>query len=147
MTNKYLKRIENLQNKAIRVLNFANLKAPSNPLYKESNILKFTDNIKLLNFMYVYDCTRNEVPSVLQNNFTPISNIHTYNTRSAIQNQMSVPKVNTQIYGVQSINFQSVKLWNFMVCKFSEKNLQLQSKSFCKKIRRDYFLESYKLNI
>ena len=143
LKNKHMKRIENLQNKAIRVINFAKFNAPSNPLYKDSNILKLSDHIKLQNFMFVYDCNKKELPTVLLNNFIPVSNVHSHNTRGALQHKMSVPKVNTQIYGIQSITFQSVNIWNYMVSKFVEKQLHLQSISLCKQVITNYFLDNY----
>ena len=48
-------RLERLQNKAIKIINFANFRDPLLPRYKSSKILKLSDNIKLLNFMYVLD--------------------------------------------------------------------------------------------
>ena len=141
--NKHVKRIENLQNKAIRVIHFAKFNAPSNQLYKESRILKLSDHIKLQNFMFVYNCTKKELPTALLNNFNTVSNIHNYNTRGAHQHKMVVPKVNTQLYGIQSITFQSVNFWNFIVSKYRTKELHLQSKSHCKNVVTNFFLENY----
>ena len=54
LTN-HIKRIETIQDKAIRIINFASYNAPTNNLYKESKILKFTDGIKLKHFLFVVD--------------------------------------------------------------------------------------------
>ena len=93
--------------------------------------------------MFVYNCTKKELPTALLNNFNTVSNIHNYNTRGARQHKMVVPKVNTQIYGIQSITFQSVNFWNFIVSKYRTKELHLQSKSHCKNVVTNFFLENY----
>ena len=74
-------RISKLQDKAIRIINFANFWNSRNPLYFKSKILKLSDRIKLQNFLYVYDSLKGNLPSVLNNNYRYIHNIHDYNTR------------------------------------------------------------------
>ena len=51
--NKHVKRIQKLQNKAIRIINFANFKDSSAPLYQKSKILKLEDQISMENFYFV----------------------------------------------------------------------------------------------
>ena len=53
--NKHFHRLELLQNKAIRIINFATFKASVNPLYKNSNVLKLADIVNLQNFLFVRD--------------------------------------------------------------------------------------------
>ena len=45
--NKHIRRITKLQDKAIRIINFAHYREPTTKLYKNSNILKFKDNINI----------------------------------------------------------------------------------------------------
>ena len=49
-----LKRITKLQDKAIRIINFAHYRESTSKLYKNSKILKFKDNITLNNYLYIY---------------------------------------------------------------------------------------------
>ena len=42
--NKYVKRLTQLQNKAIRIINFASYRSAVDPLYKTSKILKLCDS-------------------------------------------------------------------------------------------------------
>ena len=53
--NNHVKRVIKLQDKSIRIINFAEYREPTLNLYKKSKILKFTDNITLNNYMYVHD--------------------------------------------------------------------------------------------
>ena len=76
------------------------------PLYKNSEVLKFSENIKLLNIMDVFDSLKVDHESVLNNNFTPI---HTLSSIS--------PEVLHNIKGlylnvVKSIRYQSAHRWN-----------------------------------
>ena len=48
--NQSVKRISNLQNKSMRIINFAHYRAPVNMYYKQNNILKITDLVQLNNF-------------------------------------------------------------------------------------------------
>ena len=64
--NKYIGRIIKIQNKAIREINFANYNDSVDPLYHASKILKFTDNVKVLNFLHVLDSLTNKLPITLK---------------------------------------------------------------------------------
>ena len=110
--NKHINRIIKLQDKAVRVINYAHFYESRNPLYVKSKILKFNDNIKLLNFLYVHDSIKGNLPTVLLDSFKPVHNIHNYNTRGAFQNLISLPKINTQVCGLKSVKYQSSKIWN-----------------------------------
>ena len=92
-SNNSIKRIETLQNKAIRTINFAPYNSPTNHLYKESKILKFTDYIKLQNFLLVHDNIHKKVPFALQNSFTLAIDAHKYPTRGATHYKMTLLKI------------------------------------------------------
>ena len=48
-----IKKISILQNKAIRLINFASIDEHADPLYKMCNILRLSDTAYLHNFVYV----------------------------------------------------------------------------------------------
>ena len=81
--NNHVKRIIKLQDKAIRSINFAEYREQTSNLYKKYQILKFTDNIALNNFMYVRDSLKGCLPSVLTNNFDYLHEIHNHDTRTS----------------------------------------------------------------
>ena len=89
--------------------------------------------------MYVFD----NLPTIINYNFNPILNLHSYKTRCAEQHQMTLPQVKTQIYGLKRIKYRSTHIWNTLVNKCPEKKLHKQSKLFCKIFISQYFLESY----
>ena len=120
-TNKHICRIQRIQNKAIRIINFANYRDPVSPLYNKSNILKFSDNIKLQNFFYVHDSLKGNIPSALKGSFHLAQDIHDHSTRGTSQSKISLPKVRTQTYGINSIKYQSIAFWNTINCTIPHK--------------------------
>ena len=107
--------------------------------------MKFTDYVKLQNFLLVHDVIKKNTPFALQNSFTPAINTHSYATRGAKNHKVVVPKINKVSYGQYSISYQAATFWNSMVTKHAEKQLHLKSKSFCKKFIGNKLLESYNL--
>ena len=143
IVNKNINRIIKLQDKVIRIINFAYYNASRNPLYNNSKILKLSDNIKLLNYMYVHDSLKGTLPFALNNNFNFSHNFHNYNTRGSVLNKIILPKVRTKVYGLKSINYESSLVWNNLVSKFGKKMLHLKSKYYCKNLMTQHLLGNY----
>ena len=141
--NKNINRIIRLQNKALRTINFAQNRDSTNILYQNSKILKFNDQIRIQNFMLVHDSIKGNLPSAFDDVFKTVQSRHCYNTRNASQHQKNLPKVNTLIYGLNSIRYRAIKTWNDFVNKFHMKNLHCESKITCKRFITKSILESY----
>ena len=141
--NQHVSRIIRLQNRALRIINFADYRSPKEILYRQTNILKFADNIQVSNFLFVHDCLNGNIPSCLENTFAKQNNIHSYMTKASIQNQVTLPRSRTEQYGIQSITFQSATTWNKYMQEFSNKNMINKSKSFCKRILTKNLFENY----
>ena len=129
--NHAIKKLQILQNKALRTINFKHAQSSVNPLYKECKILKLTDNIKLQNFLFAYDNLKSNLPSSLKDSLSTVDSIHIHETRSVTYKHYIVPTVKTQMYGVNSINFKSVNLWNFLIIHFHSKKVH-QKRNFRK---------------
>ena len=74
-------------------MNFASFRETSFPLYKESIILKLSDNIRLQNFLYVLDDVNNNLPPSSNNTFQLTSTSHGYATRSSFHCKVRIPAV------------------------------------------------------
>ena len=99
--NTILRKLEPLQNKALRIINFKNNEYNVNELYKTNKILKIADYIKLLNCLFVRDViTQSTIPQFQQN------------TRHATQNTVTLNQYKTAFYGTHSIKHQSTLIWN-----------------------------------
>ena len=81
--NKHFNRLETLQNKAIKIISFASFWETSSPLYKESIILKLSDNIRLQHFLYVLDDIKNNLSPSLNKTYQLASTSHDYATRNS----------------------------------------------------------------
>ena len=141
--NNHVRRIESLQNKAIRIINFAPFNSECTKLYKDSKILKLMDHVKLQNFIFTSDSINKRLPSILNNKFQYISNLHTLNTRVAENYIFKIPRTRTYVYGTYSITIQCGHFWNEMISKFPEEQLYLQNNKKCKKFLMKTFFNSY----
>ena len=63
--NRIVNKLQTLQNKTLRIMNFRSKRASAAPLFKSSNILKLVDHITLQNFLYAHDCLRKNLPTSL----------------------------------------------------------------------------------
>ena len=54
--------LKNLQNNALRVINFAHFRDSSNALYYKTKVLKLNDCVKIQNFVYVLESIKGNLP-------------------------------------------------------------------------------------
>ena len=134
-------KLQILQNKAVRCISFRSSRSHASPLYKECSILKLIDQIKLINFLYVHDSLNNNLPTILNGEFSFVDTIH--NTRKEMYFQVKKIKTKTSIYGTNSIKSKAAEFWNELNLLFYHVNLYGKSKSFYKKIIYKVLLESY----
>ena len=143
--SKHVNRIIKLQDRAIRIINFAKYCDSRNPLCHKSNILNFNDNLNLQNFLLVYDSLKGNLPSALNKTFTFVRDMHEHNTRSSVLNQVTLPKVKTQIYGLKSVIYQAGSFWNSIMKIYTQTNFLKKTKYFCKKVITKHLLENYNI--
>ena len=84
------------------------------------------------------------MPFALQNSFIPASQTHSYHTRGATYQKVSLPKIKKVTYGENSISYQAAKFWNTTVTKYSHEKLFLKNKQFCKKFVTNKLIDEYK---
>ena len=102
-----LTKIQPLQDKALRVISFKANNHNVKDLYKNDQILKISDYIKMLNCLFVRDVlTKSTIPP-FQNYFNKSENLHHHNTRYAKQNSVILTQRSTAYYGINSIQHQS----------------------------------------
>jgi len=140
--NKYNKKIFKLQNKAMRLISFLHFRINPNPTYKELKILKLKDLISLQNCLFVHDFFHKDLPSCFSTYFTPVSEIHSRNTRSAQLGCLFIPEFLTKRYGLNSITRKCIDKWNFFSKTF-QCNLRTLTRTDLKKRITSYFLDSY----
>ena len=75
----------NFTKKAVRTINFQTRNSHTSPLFKQSCILKFQDNICLENILFVSKSLNNLSPSVFNTWFSFSSDQHNYEISSSAQ--------------------------------------------------------------
>ena len=140
--NKHIFRIQRIQNKAIRIINFANYRDDPTLFYKNSNIIKLSDHIKLENFNYVHNSLRGNLPLPLRDSFHLVNDSHDFNTRGASQHKMLLPKARTS-YGINSITYQSAAAWNFITSTLPKIKFHSVSIAVCKKVITKHYIDNY----
>ena len=142
VNNGYVKRIIKLQDKSIRIINFAKYHDPTSELYKKSSILKFQDQIRLNNYFHVHDSINRQLPPSLQENFHYLHDIHAHKTKSSDQFCVKLSKTHTITYGINSITGQAARSWNYFH-SVVKKNLHILSRPVCKQELIKFILNTY----
>ena len=102
-----------LQNKAMRIINFKDFNAPSNPIYAENLILKLEDIIKQKNCLFVHDFLNGILPDCFEDFFSKLNAV--YNnivTRNSSLGALYLPTINTTSYGLNSVTYKAIQCWN-----------------------------------
>ena len=107
----YLKPVTTLQKRVVRLMTFSDPRSHSEPLLKSLRLLKFSDVIHLEILSFVYQCYHKLSPCFV-NYFSPVSSIHSYNTRQPQVDNLFVKSVHTTQYGIRSLSYTGPKLWN-----------------------------------
>ena len=140
--SRIVKRLQIIQNKAIRYMNFKPKRTPATPLFKISGILNLKDYITQQNCLFAHDHINRNLPDPLHDdriNFVQTSG----NTRNERLNQLANFRTNTVLYGTRSIKSRAVQAWNEINIDLHAMNLQNLSKAVCKNKVFTYLLDKY----
>ena len=135
-------KIQTLQNKALRIINFKNTRDSANPLFLESKILKFDDVVKLQSCLLAYSFAHKTLPTALNSLFTPTQDVHNHNTKFA-ELKLFVSQTNTAKYVSNSIQNKVVKTWNEVLNQINDHPFITSKKKF-KETLEDLFINTYK---
>ena len=141
--NQHVLRVVKLQNKAIRIMNFAQSQEPCSKLYQKSQILKFQDSINVTNYLYVHNSLNKRLPVALTDKFQYIHENHSIHTRHSAKQCIKLPIARTSQYGIYSIDGSSARTWNSYQITHHKSNLHLQSPYSCKKTLTQHLLSTY----
>lgn len=100
-----------LQKRAIRVVDKAQYRDHTDPIFKKYNCLKFQDIVNLKSLIIVYQAKNNILPDNVQNLFKESQSAHKYNTRSSANGNFDVQYCRTKLRSM-AISIKGVKLWN-----------------------------------
>ena len=139
--NSGVKKLQILQNKALRIINFQPPRSSATPLFKSSEILKLNDYVNLQNFLFAYDSLKNNLPSSLTGKLSYVDTIH--DTRNEMYFQLNRPNSKTILYGSTSIRSKSVDIWNYINKSTHKEKLNEKSRFCCKLFVKKFLIDRY----
>ena len=105
--------------------------------------MKFGDQITLENIFFISKFISRQVPSIFNDWFTFLGNLHKYETCWSATNHLNIPTFQTQKYGHFSIRASAIRSCNYtqdMLKKCATKKL---NSNCIKYFLTNYFIESY----
>ena len=135
------KRLTFFKKKCIRLLTFSDFNAHSNNLFFNLDLLKLQDVLEYSVIIFFFNLYKGRIPNVLSTNFKARNSIHSYPTRSS--NCLDRRPVKTTRYGINSISYRGVSMWNEF-CKRTVNLAQILSNNNIKSNLKKQFLLSYK---
>ena len=108
----YTDKLANLQNKAVHAITFSEYSAPSHPIFKDLEILSFSDLYKHQVSSLMWDLDHDLLPSSLTVYFSKRRNKHHHSTRMATSDKLTITKYNTRRYGLNSFQTQGALILN-----------------------------------
>ena len=127
---------------ALRIMNFAPSNAHTTPLFKNCDILKFTDIINVESCIFINNCFNTDSFSIFNENFKLVSTTYSYNTRSARNGLLFVPSYNSQIWEKIDYPFNYLP-WNFLRDKLTEYNFLCLTLKSLKILLVEFFVSEY----
>ena len=137
--NAVVKKLQVLQNKALRIMTFSHSRSSAIPLYKKCNILKLSDNISLQNFLFAHDSLLGNLPSPLCGKLSFVNTVN--NTRNQTYFQLDRTRTKTILYGSNSIKSKSIDVWNFINKLFYQEKLHQPTRKYCKNFVTKFLME------
>ena len=136
------KKIETLQEKAIRIIKFLPSNAPVSKEMQKLKILKLKDFITLQNILFVYDCLEEERMKSFNTTFKRMETNQFYNTRSFNTHQLKRGDFKTEKYGRFSISSKCLSDWKLLQNSLKT-NLKKIKRSEIKTFVTNHFLGKY----
>ena len=136
------KKSQKLQDKALRITKILPNTAPVSEMYKTSKILKLSDHISLQNDLLLKNCCEKRLSKPLLNFFKKNTEQCNYSTRSVSRNFAFVEEANSKSYGIDSIRYQAVIIWNKLQNNITS-DLSELSRMKVKPTIIEHFLKSY----
>ena len=109
--SELLAKLHKFQKRAARIILDKNTETPSSELFNELNWLQIQDRINYLKSVQMYKTLNNLAPSYLTDCFNFTSSVHSRSRRSISNNDLYVPKPNTELFR-KSFVYSGSKLWN-----------------------------------
>ena len=136
-------RILTLQKTALRLITFSEPRSPSSPIFSELGILKFFDQVEVLNILLVHQHLNRKLPldSLETLNFNQIH--HSAGTRGNSLGLLNLPNVNTTMFGLNSLTRLSARQWNNLQRTLPTLRLADLTYSKLKSLAHSHYIQKY----
>ena len=141
--NSVTHRILTLQNTAMRLLTFNGPRVSATPLYAELGILKFFDQVEIMNILYVHKYLNGNLPIDTLETLKFCKIDHSLQTRGNSIGLLKQPTVRTTYYGLHSFSKLSICQWNNLQKHFSCHCLSALKFSKLKSLSKNFYLNQY----
>ena len=141
--NSVTHRILTLQNFAMRLITFNGPRKSATPLYAELSLLKFFDQVKVLNILYVHKYLNGNLPEDCLKTLKFEKTDHSYGTRGNTIGLLNRPNVNSTNYGLNSFSRLSYNQWNELQQNFQDLNLSELKLARLKSLSTNFYLNKY----
>ena len=105
--------------------------------------MKFSDSIKLSNFLFAHDNIKRNLPLTLYDSITLVDSKHSQISRNQRDKQVNIPTVRTKTSGSNSIKSKSVSIWNEINRIFLTKQFIHLKRNSCRTFLKEYFIKGY----
>ena len=130
-----------IQKKAIRIINGAKYLAHTEPLFRKSNLLKFTDIYSIALIKFYYKFINGTLPHYFtQFEFSTQADIHEHNTRFNYKLKLPIAKSSFQR---RTLHYRVAEAVNYVEINVFDKVNSLRYHGFVQNLKRS-FLKSYK---
>ena len=109
------------------------------PIFGRLELLQLQDIHELQVASFVYDCINDFAPTYFDNFFTLLKTKHQIGTRQAMKGNIFLERRNTDQYGIRSIQFSGVKIWNSIPVKIRSSASRVSFRAEMKK----YYISLY----
>merc|ERR1711964_948018 len=109
---KYSNKLLLLQKKIVRAISFSDFTAPTMPIFKELNILRFHDLYKCQLASLMWDFDKGTLPESLCPLFTKRSDVHSLNLRNARKDRLYTASRKSTRYGINYFSHKGSLLLN-----------------------------------
>ena len=122
-----------LQKQTVRIITFSSYTEYTNPLFKSLNLVKLYDLVKISTAIFMFKFHNHILPTNFNSFFTPVNQVHNYNTRLSSNYSYSLSKPRTN-YGLFNIRYQGPVIWNSLDISLKSSSLS----TFKSKIKELY---------
>ena len=134
LNEKAIEQTINLQKKAVRLMSFAHYQEECSTLFKNLNLLKVTDIVKLSNIIFTHNAINNKTPTIFKDYFTFKELNHQHQTVNGLNSIYSIPAGSILLptfrtnSGKSSIRYICSSTWNLTLKELSMKNIEKYNK-------------------